>query len=80
MIQLAPLFFTKWIVIAVNRIASWFGAGYFLKKGIRYKQRRYWAAALIVSIVMTVGLIIALKKISHHNQVKQETPGTPLSQ
>ncbi len=42
----------KGFLILVNRVASWFGSGYFLRKGFRSKKKRYFFVSLLISATM----------------------------
>lgn len=55
----------------LNRIASWFGAGYLFKKGYRKKKPWYYAWAIFLSLLM-FGLLYwglhLIHKSKHINQ------------
>jgi len=48
----------KGFLIALNRITSWVGSGYFLKKGAQERKKRYVLLAIGLSIVMFLLLMI----------------------
>lgn len=49
----------KGILIFANRAVSWVGGGYFLRKGLRERKRRYLIVALVLSTAMLL-LLLAL--------------------
>jgi hypothetical protein len=65
MIIFGALPVVKWLLILVNRIASWFGSGYYLKKGLREKRKRYIFFAVVLSVVMFFALVFIARRLGH---------------
>ena len=63
--MLIPISILKGFIFISNRLASWFGSGYFVRKGIRRKEKRYFnlIIAVLLSVVMFFVLWIMLKKL-----------------
>lgn len=65
MIVFGTLPIIKWLLILINRVASWFGSGYFVKKGLREKRKRYFVLAIALSVVMFLALVIIAHRLGH---------------
>lgn len=42
----------KGAIFISNRLASWFGSGYYVKKGIKHKKKRFYVVAVVISVLM----------------------------
>ena len=58
--------FLKWVFVITNRIMSWFGSGYYLKKGYQKKDWRYYLVAALISLLM-FGLLMSVLILVFHS-------------
>jgi hypothetical protein len=65
MIVLGTLPIIKWLLILINRVASWFGSGYFVKKGLKEKRKRYFVLAIALSLALFLVLLIIARRFEH---------------
>ena len=70
---IAALF--KGIFLVINRITSWFGSLYFIRKGHKKKKRRYYLVGITIWIIMFGLLLLGFAIIAHyrhhlHQQVR----------
>jgi hypothetical protein len=72
-----PIIFYKWFFIVANRITSWFGAGYFVKKGYKQKKWRYYFVAVLISLIMLLIMTLVLLLFFHgstHAEILNPNP------
>lgn len=61
--DLESIAIVKGLFIVVNRVASWFGSGYFITKGFRQKTWHHIWVGIGISLVMFLMLVGGLKLI-----------------
>lgn len=62
--MLETAFIAKGLYFLINRIASWFGVGYFFKKAYREKRPIYYLYAVCLSLLMLGILYLGYKLIA----------------
>ena len=63
--------FAKAGYFIANRVASWFGTAYFLKKGYRKNKWGYYVIGLLLSLAMFFSLSMGLRWIHNRKALKK---------